>query len=112
MSRYGQGKQVAIGILSEALSVVGKTAPLDYEGKPINAQGDKYSAPRMEQTMKLWRKDEPPTKKKLPVGIDAPEFLVELGMAKDATEVVKAVGDYALITLYYLLQLGEYTVKG
>ena len=32
-------------------------------------------------------------------------------MAKDATEVVKSFGDYALITFYYLLRVGEYTVK-
>ena len=32
-------------------------------------------------------------------------------MDKDANEVVKAVGDYALITFYDLLRLGEYKVK-
>ena len=32
-------------------------------------------------------------------------------MAKDTTEVVNAVGDCALIAFYYLLQVGEYTVK-
>ena len=32
-------------------------------------------------------------------------------MAKDATEVVKAVGDCTIIEFYYLLQVGEYTVK-
>ena len=30
------------------------------------------------------------------MGIDVPEFLAGLGMDKDATEVLKAVGDYAL----------------
>ena len=43
--------------------------------------------------------------------IDAPEFLEELGMDKYATEVVKAVGDCAVIAFYYLLRVGEYTVK-
>ena len=45
------------------------------------------------------------------MGIDVPEFLAELGMAKDATEMVKAVGDCAVIAFYYLLRVGEYTVK-
>ena len=53
-----------------------------------------------------WRKEDTPTKKKLPVGIDVPEFLAELGMGKDATEMVKAVGDYAVIAFYYLLRVG------
>ena len=45
------------------------------------------------------------------MGIDVPEFLAELRMEKDATEMIKAVGDCAVITFYYLLQVGEYTVK-
>ena len=61
--------------------------------------------------MEGWRKEDPPTKEKRPVGIDVPEFLAELGMAKDSTEMVKAVGDLAVITFYYLLQSGKYTAK-
>ena len=58
-----------------------------------------------------WRKEDQPTKKKIPVGIDVPEFLEELGMAKNATEMEKAVGDCAVINFYYLLRVGGYTVK-
>ena len=67
--------------------------------------------PRLAQTMEGWRKEDPPTTNKLPVGLDVPEFLAYLGMATDATEVVKAVGDNALIAFYYFLRAGEYTVK-
>ena len=45
------------------------------------------------------------------MGIDLPEFLAELGVEKDATEMVKAVGDCEIITFYYLLRVGEYAVK-
>ena len=45
------------------------------------------------------------------MGIDVPELLAELGMEKDATEMVKAVGDCAVIAFYYLLRVGKYTVK-
>ena len=55
--------------------------------------------------MEGWRKEDPPTKKKFPVGIDVPAFLAELGMEKDATEMVKAVGDCAIIAFYCLLQV-------
>ncbi len=58
------------------------------------------------------RKDDPHTKKKLPVEADVPEFLVSLGAEKGASERVRAVGDCALIAFYYLLRVGEYTVKG
>ena len=58
--------------------------------------------PRLAQTMEGWRKEDPPTKNKLPVGIDVPGFLAELGVEKDATEMVRAVGDCAVIAFYYL----------
>ena len=45
------------------------------------------------------------------MGIDVPELLAELGMEKYATEMVKAVGDCEVIEFYYLLRVGEYTVK-
>ena len=61
--------------------------------------------------MEVWRKKDTPTKKKLPVGIDVTEFLEELGMEKYATEMVRTVGDCAVIKFYYLLQVGEYTAK-
>ena len=58
------------------------------------------------------RKEDLPTKKKLPVGIDVPDFLEELGVSKDATEVVKSVGYCTVIAFYYFLQVGGYMVKG
>ena len=45
------------------------------------------------------------------MGIDVPEILAGLGVAKDSTEAVKEVGDYALIAFYYFLRLGGYTLK-
>ena len=53
-----------------------------------------------------WRKEDTPSNNKLPVGVDILEFLAELGRDKDATEVLKAVGDLTLIAFYYLLRLG------
>ena len=45
------------------------------------------------------------------LGIYVPEFLAELGMEKDSTEMLKAVGDCAVIAFYYLQRVGEYTAK-
>ena len=50
-----------------------------------------------------WEKENPPTKKKLPVEVDVPEFLVDAARNKNTTEQMKAVGDFALIRYYYLL---------
>ena len=97
--RYGRGKRVAIGKVSGALLDAGKAVALTYEGNPIKAQGNKYLLPRMAQTMEECRKEDPNTKNKFSVEIDVPNVLVELWMAKDATEVVTAVGDYNLFDL-------------
>ena len=42
---------------------------------------------------------------------DVPEFLADLRMKKDATEMVKAVSYCVVIAFYYLLRVREYTVK-
>jgi len=57
------------------------------------------------------RKDDPATRKMLPVEADVPKYLALLGLRKDATPLEQAVGDLALIAFYYLLRVGEYTTK-
>ena len=59
-----------------------------------------------------YAKADPPTRKMLPVEADVPELLVELGYGKDGTTQTQAIGDLALVAFYYLLRIGEYTVKG
>jgi hypothetical protein len=49
--------------------------------------------------------------KKLPVEADVPELLVKLAMI-DGSPFIQAVADLATIAFYYLLRVGEYTVKG
>ena len=58
-----------------------------------------------------WRKQDPPTMKKLPVEADVPELLSTIGSAPHANELDKAIGDLSLIAFYYLLRVGEYTIK-
>ena len=58
-----------------------------------------------------WSKADPPTVKKLPVEVDIPEFLANVGRCEGASEKDRAVGDLALIAFYYLLRVGEYTKK-
>ena len=82
---------------------VGTKFDLAYKGNPTKDQCKKILVPRLSQIMEGWRKEDTPTKKKIPVRIDVPEFLAELGMEKDATGMVKVVGDCAIIALYYLL---------
>jgi hypothetical protein len=45
------------------------------------------------------------------VEVDVPEFLVRCGLQPGAKESVKALGDVTLIMFYYLLRIGEMTMK-
>ena len=58
-----------------------------------------------------WKKEDPPTLKKLPVEADIPELLSQLGAQLSANELDKAIGDLTIIAFYYLLRVGEYTIK-
>jgi hypothetical protein len=59
-----------------------------------------------------WRKEDPATTKQLPVEADVPELLADRGLRASATERDRVVGDLTLIAFYYLLRIGEYTIKG
>ena len=75
-------KQVAIDTVSRAFLAVGTMVYLAYLGNPTKAQGLKPLVPRLAQIMEGWRKEDPFTKKYLPVEIDVPEVFAELGMEK------------------------------
>jgi hypothetical protein len=48
-----------------------------------------------------FRKADPPTTKQLPVEVDVPEFLVQLGLSPEACELDCALGDLTMIAFYY-----------
>lgn len=59
-----------------------------------------------------WESKDGPVKKMMPVEIDVPEYLIKCGMQPGASGRVKAIGELALIAFFFLLRIGEYTVKG
>jgi hypothetical protein len=59
-----------------------------------------------------YSKQDLPTWNMLPVEADIPALLVEMEYGTGCTTHAQAIGDLALIAFYYLLQIGEYTVKG
>ena len=59
-----------------------------------------------------WEEEDPPTKKKLSVEVDVPEFLADAAQNENTTEQMKTVGDFPPIVYYYLLWVGECTKKG
>ena len=74
-------------------------------------QGSKEFLPCLAQLQNGWKKEDPPSEKKLPVEVDVPELLVKWGMAASAMVLATVVGDLTLIAFYFLLRVGEYTIK-
>lgn len=53
----------------------------------------------------------PTNNEKTPVEVDVPELLSAVGMLPSSNKRDRAIGDLTLITFYYLLCIGEYTIK-
>jgi len=57
-------------------------------------------------------KRRPTNDKQLPVKADVPELLAERGRNGAANSLDQAIGDLRLIVFFYLLRIGDYTLKG
>eukprot|EP00956_Cyclotella_meneghiniana_P002594 scaffold3031_cov49-Cyclotella_meneghiniana.AAC.5 len=110
--RLGGGRKVRAGTVSQALSAVNTTIALAINEQPFKVTGSKNFIPLLAQTLNGWEKDDPGVQKKMPVEADVPELLVDMGLEEDATELTKAVGCLTLMAFYFLLRIGEYTVRG
>jgi hypothetical protein len=58
-----------------------------------------------------YRKVDPPTRKKLPVQADVVELLVDAAYHQGSKPGQQATADLSMIAFYYLLRIGEYTIK-
>ena len=109
---FGRGKHVATGTVVGAITAIGQEVALVCGSNPTKILGSDKLLPRLSQTFDGWRKEDPPTTKQLPVEADVPELLAERGRDGTASSLDQAIGDLTLIAFYYLLRIGEYTIKG
>jgi len=109
---YGRGRQVQAPTVTGAITAIGQTISLAIGHNPTKIIGSDKFLPALQVMIDGFSKDDPPTCKMLPVESDVPELLVVMGYGKSGTAHTRAVGDVALIAFYYLLRIGEYTVKG
>jgi hypothetical protein len=108
---YGRGKRVATGTVIGTITAIGQEIALACGTNPTKITGSKKLLPWLSQIFDGWRKEDPPTTKQLPIEADVPELLAEQGRI-GYSKVDRAIGDLTLITFYYLLRIGEYTIKG
>jgi hypothetical protein len=108
---YGYGRQVQSSTVTGAITAVGQTIALAYNENPTKILGSKKFLPALQIMLNGYTKADPPSQKKLPVEADIPKLLVEMGYGTTGSIQSQAVGDLSLIAFYYLLRIGEYTVK-
>jgi hypothetical protein len=109
---YGQGQQVQSRTVSQAITAIGQTIALACNDNPTKVNGSDNFLPALQVMLNGYSKSDPPIRKMLPVKADVPNLLVEMGYGKEGSTHTQAIGDLAMIAFYYLLQIGEYTVKG
>jgi hypothetical protein len=98
--------------VSSAIIAVGQKIAMDTNTNPTKIMGSKKFLPCLQELLDGYRMEDPPTEKKLPVEADVPELLFDMGYGPNGTTLGQAVGNLSLIAFYYLLRVGEYTVKG
>jgi hypothetical protein len=108
---YGKGRKVQSRTVSGYVTSIGQTIALACRTNPVKTLGSEKFLTRLQQTLDGWRHEDPPTSKKLPVQSDVPEYLVNESGHRLATALDQAVADLTTIAFYYLLCVGEYTVK-
>ena len=100
------------GTVIGAITAIGQEIALACGTNPTKIAGSKRLLPQLSQILDGWRKEDPPTTKQLPVEADVPELLAERGRDGNASNLDRAIRDLTLIAFYYLLRIGEYTIKG
>ncbi len=111
MGFHGKGQQIQSSTVSQAITVIGQMIALACNDNPTKVNGSDKFLPALQVMLDNYSKQDPPTWKMLLVKADVPALLVEMGYGKGSTTHAQAIGDLAPIVFYYLLQIGEYTVK-
>jgi hypothetical protein len=109
---YGRGGQVQSSTVSGIITAIGQPIALACNDNPTKVMGLENFLPAIQVMIDWYTKVDPPTKKMLLVKADVPELMVKMGYGKEGSIKAQVVGDLALIAFYYLLRIGEYTVKG
>jgi len=78
---------------------------------PTKITGSDKFLLQLQIQLAAYTKEDPPPKKKLPVEADIPELLIDMAYTNKEDAFAQATADLALIAFYYLLRIGEYTIK-
>ena len=101
--------------VTSTITAVGQTTAMAcYDNmNPTKVLGSEWFIPAIQIMIDRYTKADPPMNKKLSVEADVPELLINMGYksAGVGSTLAQSVGDLAFIAFYYLLHIGEYTIK-
>ena len=93
------------------LTAIGQSGAVDTGVNPLKIMRSDHFLHQIQVMLDGWKKEDPPTVKKLPIEVDIPEYLVRMVTSKDAEKGQNAMAILILIAFYNLLREGEYTCK-
>ena len=105
---YGQGRQVKVQTVSNAMAAISKTIELAGYKSPIYRADNKYNL-QIERAIEGWRREDPPAIPQLAVPVTVPLQMAEAAYQGQGTPLIQAIADLALIGFFFLLRVGEYT---
>jgi hypothetical protein len=108
---YGRGSTVCAGTVCTAIMAIWQTIALAHGESLTKTVGSEKFLPQLQQCIDGWRKQDLVSQKIQPVEADVQEYLVKCGLDPCGSELNKAIGNLSLIAFYYLLCIGEYTMK-
>lgn len=107
---YGRKHRVRAQTVQVALRAIGTTFEMAMLDNPCHRSPNRYIKP-LERQIEGYRRTDPPTVAKLAVPVAVPEHIHNCAILTNSPKQ-HAVGDLALIAFYYLLRVGEYTIRG
>ena len=105
---YGKGKRVGIQSDTDALGAISKTIEMGGYNSPAYRHHKAYILP-LERMIESFRSQYLPPTPQLAVPVSIPEHLFEKGFLPKATPI-EIAHLITLIAIYYMMQVGEYTV--
>ena len=104
----GFGNKIGVQSVSDALGAISKNIEMGGKISPIYREPGKYLLP-LERLIEVYRRDDPPPTPRLAVPVSVVEYIFIKEIYTKATAKLTARRELALIAMYFLFRVREYT---
>ena len=105
--KYGNGDQIKVSVVSDALAAISKTIELAGKPSPLYRAENKYQL-HLERVVEGFRQTDPPTIPQLAVPVTVAHTAYTTNI-KHVDPILRRTGCLVLVAFYFLLRVGEYT---